>query len=311
MVLLQKSYHGRYLQKISTSKTGLQRSRMFTVLPKSADILVEGQREWNVDWTLTQYTPQAGRPQISRQLGRTCKHEYPDDLLGLLLEKQEYLAVSCRECKDIKLINLLTSKISVAFHSDMSCDTMCVGKPDRIWVWCWGDYTVKELNCTTTTFAETGRKIISRNPCWSLCYLSAPHRAVALTHFHSIEAVSYETGEQLWQLSKIDGKMVEPHGVAFSTEEQVILLADGFHRTIVLLDPGTGSAMQMFDLPMSSPWNVLWGQNHLFLHHSGRHGWYITKFKLGTISAKGCVFHLYLTVFHYFILAMTKTTYWI
>ncbi len=77
-----------------------------------------------------------------------CEHR-PSDMLGVMVEGQELLAVACRECRDINLMNLETGETHVAYSSENGPFTLCHGEAGRMWVYCRGHYTVRELNCSS------------------------------------------------------------------------------------------------------------------------------------------------------------------
>ncbi len=106
--------------------------------------------------------------------------------------------------------------------------------------------------------------------CWYMCYLPAPHRALFLSHGYGdwVEAVSCETGKQLWRLEgEVDGKKIDPFGVTLHPELQLLLVTDEPNNRILVLDPLSGDVLKMFTI--SSPRFFTWLRDQLLVIHSG------------------------------------------
>ncbi len=264
------------LEKISTHLLGLQEARRFTALPRSGSVVMPGQAE-DVPWALHQYIMKGGRLQKLRQV-KTCEHKVPD-ILSVMVEGQELLAVACYECRDIKLMNLDTKEINVAYNGEKPF-RVCHGEAGRMWVYCVGDSVVRELNCNSKTFTETGRFVHTTRTCYYMCYLPAPHRALVLSQHKIVRAMSLETGQQLWKLKvEIHHNEILPWALTFCHEQQLLLAADPHKNRILLLIPETGSTLQTF--PSPQPWSFSWCQNQLLHQHKlADKGWCILYLQL-------------------------------
>ncbi len=254
------------LRTVSTYPTGL-RARGFTALPESSSIVVSGQSAEHAPWALYQYKLEGGRLQQLRQVKWPCEHVFSDGILGVIVEGQELLAVACKSCGDIKLTNLETGETHVAYSSEKKPYKLCHGEAGRMWVHCRGDPTLRELSCNSKTFTETGRTVNTVGDFFDICYLPAPHRALVLSHGYWMEAISCETGQQLWRLEgDFDGKKIAPWGLTLHPELRLLLVADPRNNRILVLDPETRwSPLQTF--PSPDPWRFCWSRGRLLMWH--------------------------------------------
>ncbi len=269
------------LHTVSTHNTGLNSTQRFTVLPNSGSIVMRGGTAENIPWALHQYKLEGGRLQKLRQVKQPCEHRYNMDILGVLVEGEELLAVACKGCGNIKLVNMETEEHHIAYSSKNGPYTLCLGEEGRIWVCCYNDNTVRELNCTTKIFTETGRTVSTTGSCYYMLCLPAPHKALVLSHTDWLEAVSCETGQQLWRLQgEVDGSKLDPKGL---TQHELLLVADKTNSRILVLNPATGSLLQTFPSPGPAPWSFGWSRGRLLLRHETLENekvWWISHLQL-------------------------------
>ena len=235
----------------------------------SDSIVIWGMSKSGVPLALHQCSLEERRLRLLRQIGVLCQHEI--HLNSVRLQGQDLLAVACGVCGDIKLKNFGTRETHVAYSSEEVPYRMCPGEADRIWLFCWRDHTVRELNCSSKTFTETGRTANTHYLfCWSLCYLPTPHKALALSYQDWMEAVSCETGQQLWKLEgEFEGKKLQPRGVTFHPELQLLLVADRVNDRIILVDPVLGVLVHSLTLQFGdNPLDFCWCRDQLILFHS-------------------------------------------
>ncbi len=237
----------------------------FATLEQSNTILVLGAKN-NAPWALHQYRLEGGKLQKIRHIKLPCAHEYDIRMLGVVIKGQELLSVVCSECGDIKLLNLETGETHVAYRSEKVPHRLCLGEADCLWIWCWKDFTFREITCNSETFSETGR-FFTRTPrglCSCMCFLPAPHRILAFKYRDWLEAVSCETGQQLWKLDgKVDDKKIDPHDIFFHPAHHVLLVPE--NERILVLNPQTGHIQQV--LPASYPHSFCWLGDRLLLLH--------------------------------------------
>ncbi len=255
------------VRTVSTHSLDLKlTSWRITTLPESGSIVVLGQ-EFTPHATteVFQYKLEGGRLQKLSQM-RPCRH-VPDDILGVMVEGQELLAVACGECENIALVNLETREVTEALFMEKT-HRLCHGEEDRIWVYCRTDnHTVRELNCSSKRFTETGRTVSTAHHCSDMCYLPHPHRALVLSQNKLMEAVSCETRQQLWTLDR--GFYAVLIRVTFHSDLQLLVVVE--YRSsrqdgILVVDPRTGEPLHTF--PYHSPRGICWSHGRLLLHRA-------------------------------------------
>ncbi len=252
------------LRTVSTHDTGLWEvwfTGELTALPESGSIVVLGWTAKDAPQVLYQFRLEGGRLQKVREVKGPCEHEYSYGVLGVMVEGQELLALACKGCRDIKLMNLETGEAHVAYSSEKRPHTQCHGEAGRMWVYCKGDDRVRELNCSSKAFTETGRTVNIFAFPWYMCYLPAPHRALVLSHYQRMEAVSCETGQQLWRLDEIDGRLVDgrPLGgemVLFHPHFSLVIMSDLQNDRLLLLDAASGELLQSIATPQKCTWSL-------------------------------------------------------
>ena len=205
-----------------------------------------------------------------------CEHDYPK-LLPVTINNKELLAVSCWDCEMIRLLDVETRDVTVAFHDSRFRPTrMSHGEGDVMYVvhGVKGAVQVLELHTAQVPFTGPVRTIQSgMERYYSMCYIPSPHRLIVLSLNKEptlILAVSAETEEKVWEVKgEVDGVECEPHGMLFSPQHQVLLVADGVNNRVLVLHPGDGSHLQtiQLDREMDVIWELCLHQNKLVVHH--------------------------------------------
>ena len=201
-----------------------------------------------------------------------CEHDQ-QNLLPVTMNNKELLAVSCPDCQMIRLLDIETGDVTVAFHdSRFYPGWMRHGEGDVMYVVPKGA-PVLELNTTQVPFTGPVRTIQSgMEMYYSMCYIPSPHRLIVLSdNTGLIRAVSAETGENVWGVKwEVDGVQCEPHGMLFSPQHQVLLVADGRNCRVLVLHPGDGSHLQtiQLDREMDAIIELCLHQNKLVVHHN-------------------------------------------
>ena len=169
--------------------------------------------------------------------------------MGMQAAEQEYLALSCQECRDIKLLDLnkqnpnsgtKTQYEVITAFSGEGVGCMYQGEEKRIFVKIW--HAVQELDTSTTTFT----KVRSIGTGRTYGYVPDPHRLFVVRDKGDICALSYDNNIVVWRIEEsID---FHPSHVLYVPNHDAVLVA---HRLIkiTVLDPGSGSEIQTLRLP--------------------------------------------------------------
>ena len=190
-----------------------------------------------------------GQTLVHDKLKVPCKHRGRVGLLSLVISEIEYLAISCSECRDIKLLDLQTMNVIKAFSGETELMKMCEGEGNTIYVEVFAGQ-ILELDCKRTVFNTT--KIINtgiEGNLKGLCYVPSPYRLLDVSSdFKAVAAISLATDVMVWERDQgfFDS---DPYGLYYSMQHRAIFLAEGSFSRILVLDPGTGSTVQRINLP--------------------------------------------------------------
>ena len=192
---------------------------------------------------------------IQKEIKPPCDHYV--HLLCVQVAGQEYLAVSCWTCRDIKLMDLYTQKLSFApliqcwvitALSGRRVKSMCQGEENRLFV--GSDDTVLELDTSTTTFTKV--KTINTGSAYSLCYLPDPYRLLVVSDEHGssygeVHALSCDDNEVTWRTEKSED--FNPGCLLFVPNNDVLLVADKNRNEIHIVNAFSGTQKQLVTLP--------------------------------------------------------------
>ena len=87
-----------------------------------------------------------------------------------------------------------------------------------------------------------------------------------------IRAIQGRYGKVVWEVKEVDGVETRAHGVIYSHKYNVLLVADGSNRRILVLQPESGEHLQTIDLSsdVHSAWQLFMHRDQLILVHHGR-----------------------------------------
>ncbi len=228
------------------------------MLPHSGKAVVCGENERNNQWVIRVFSPSDGKLEKTKEI-KAPDQEWPNDCLGVVVEGTEYLAMVSGPGGSVKLINLASGKVHLAYdvyenrekRSAHQPVAICLGDSKRVWL-CLFEGEVVELDCSGLKFTPTGRKFhLKRRDCFGLCYLPARDALVA-TYPRSdlFLCVSCESGEKLWEMNwKENGKGIYPRKAIFSHQHQVLVVTDITNSRIQIFEGEDGSHVQSVALP--------------------------------------------------------------
>ena len=196
------------LQLLSTHDTKLQTwdTTRFTVMESGLVVM----------WEKTSEQPPAAFHLYQKGLKRLrevkglCEHNMYVYLLPMTMNNKHLLAVRCAGCEVIRLLDLETEEVTVAFHDQRYyTGRMCHGEGNIMYAAhaVRGAIQVLELNTGHVPFTGPTRTIQSgMKQYYSLHYIPSPNRLTVISGKSAriIRAVSAETGEKVWEVRRGD-----------------------------------------------------------------------------------------------------------
>ena len=222
--------------------------KAFTVLPKSQRIVINDKIKKIIgkQKVIKVYSIDGGKLCLCKTIKPPCQH---DDIkmLGMVrdgyINEQEHVAVSCSVCKAIHLIDIDTEQIREAFSGERM-EHMCHGEEGKMFVTSSVD-KVLELDCSCSRFTRKSTISTGLNSCFGLCYIPGLDYLIT-SGFGKIHTVSCRNNSVVWRVEGvIEGKTIDPEGILLYND--LILVADGVNRRILVLDLKDGSCIQSID----------------------------------------------------------------
>ena len=203
------------------------------------------------DGSLYQLSLQEGRL-IKKELKPPCQHHAC--LLCVEVAEREYLAVSCKWCETIKLMNLNKQKrsssesqlieLKTAFRGE-KVSHMVQGEESMLFVDVGG--VVLELDTSTKPFAKV-RTIRSDEDLCALCYVPDPHRLLVVSGHYKVCAVSRDNNNIVWTSEYRRHFLYIP---SYDVILAVNVNGNVNVNDVAVLNPETGSELQSISLPDS------------------------------------------------------------
>ena len=144
---------------------------------------------------------------------------------------------------------------------------MCEGEGNTLYVEASRDQ-VLELDCTRPVFSIIKILSFKMNGYFKgMCYVPSSHRLLVASNGRKVVAISCDTNRIVWR--RKEGYFTsDPCGLYYSQTYYAVLVADGEHSRIPVLDPGTGNTLQTMDLPgMGTVKNVSFSGDQLVVRN--------------------------------------------
>ena len=210
------------------------------------------------------------------ELKGLCEHGQFVCVTPCTVKNREFLGVSCPWCHTIHLLDTDSQEIITAFQNpEYYPSLLCKGDGDVMYVVNYVmNNPVFELKIGQIRFTGP-QKTIESGMQWiySMQYIPS-NRLLVFSSWEDklVRAVSVETGEKVWEVKgEVDSKICCPHGMLFSQQYQVLLVADGWNCRVLVLDPRNGSHQRTLYLhreqEMMKIRHLYLHENELFAHH--------------------------------------------
>ena len=202
-----------------------------------------------------------------------CEHEG----IALLAVSEVQVAVSCADCKKIRLYDTISGDTTTVFESSFfKPKQMCYAEAKKIFIYnatTKNSGTVDELKASKTAFTVQTKTVTSGiRPFESMCYVPDPNKLLVFsTCFQTIiQAVNVETDTVEWELEGIiEEAMCQPRDLLYSHRHHRLLLADGHNCRILVFNPDDGTHLQTLHLPLGGDYviNLSIHGEQLLVHH--------------------------------------------
>ena len=218
-----------------------------------------------------------------KSVGFPCQHN-DASLLPVKINAKEQLAIACRLCRMIRLMDLRTGDSDVALgNREHMFEHMCLGESGKIYVRTFDK--VLELDASKPTFTGPTKTLHTGiTMCDGMCYVPGPTKAIVLTDKRSVTAISVDSNKVLWETSdNIDGDFCQPMGLLYLPKHGVLLVCDGWNHRVLVLDPRDGSHRQTFSMTdyMGDIKDLALHKDGLIMCHT-----YMNQCKLSHLSLK-------------------------
>ena len=183
--------------------------------------------------------------------------------LLIKIQWREYLAISCLNCYDIKLVDLETNEVTTAYTDGQMLGMMCRGW-HKIYVQVYSGYL--ELDCSSTKFTKIRQ--IETERCGmvdmlDLCYVSPPHNLIVAVYRLPDHGERSDQGEIhatcLYKPTDTAFKLemgAYIRSITYSSRHDALLAVNDY-STVWALNPSTGGILQTIDVPeISCPANA-------------------------------------------------------
>ena len=253
------------MELLDTAELHFEENFGFTAISQTGEVVTCGSVSLLGPWFLYFLTLQHGT--VAENKVQVPCQDYSVSLLSLCVNNEEYLAVACKACHDIKLLDLKTKKIvSKAFIYMNKIQKICHGQPGRLFIFCGRD--IFELDCSGLRFKQIQTIPAGINVCGNLCYIPSPYNLIVVSdrNCKEITAISTQTKKPVWTIDEIDGIEVRTSAFVFLPLKSALLV--GGIDCMYVLDPVNGTLVQTIQLPgISGIHDLYFHRNQLFAIH--------------------------------------------
>ena len=233
-----------------------------TAIQSKNQVVVSGQRHGPDPYSLYTYQRNLDRTVEETRINAPCKHDYPFGryrLITVVQNGKDLLAMLCKKCKDIKLVDMETEQVTPVYQLPSDSPVgMYSGPNGGLFVTC-STGNIQQLDSSfsvTNTFnvgewsfiGTVNRFGVNYNvrPNSFLCYLPAPHNTLVVNKVSELRAVSLQDGRQVWS-QKCEG--FKAYCLLFCPQQDVLLVSVLVKPEVRVLNPSDGSILQTIEIP--------------------------------------------------------------
>ena len=224
-----------------------------TAIESKNQVVIGGQRTESDPQYLYTFQNNPDGQLVETRMDTPCQHHAFSSFYNLITVVQngkELLALYCRLCKDVKLVDMETKQVTPVFKfppTDTPCG-ICLG-PD-------GDLFVASLEGHIQQFDSSFRVtntfdlssfVSGLGYCFPpICYLPAPHNTLVVYNLFELRAVSLRDGHQVWSQPSIGFKH---YCLLYSPQQDVLLISVLLKPQVRVLNPSDGVILQTIEIP--------------------------------------------------------------
>ena len=230
---------------------------VITAIESKNKVMFHGQKTESDPCSLYTYQKnQDGTVEETRMDG-PCQHDILPGCYRLdtvVQNGKELLAVLCRVCKDIKLIDIETKQVTPVFqlNPDSPCD-MHSGPNGGLFVNVQlGNMLQLNSSFSVTMTFDLSSFFNEGFPYWwfshatPMCHLPAPHNTLVVNNGSKLRAVSLQGGRPVWSQKC---EWFKPDHLLFLPQQDVLLVSARYKPEVRVLNPSDGSTLQTIEIP--------------------------------------------------------------
>ena len=168
------------------------------------------------------------------------------NLLPVTIDRKEYI---CVDCRNIRLINLETSDLSVAY-TDIEVNCMCLGKSNTLYsVDNQGEISVFDTKGTGFTLKRTLPTIGMEAT--EMCYIRGSDMIIlSLWETNRFCAMRSSDGQIVWDKSveEIGGKVFDPMGLVYLCAMDSLIVGDRDNKQVIVVSGESGDVAQTVEI---------------------------------------------------------------
>ena len=200
-----------------------------------------------------------------RFIDTLCRHDLFNNILSVTISGREYLCNSCFVCGNIRLIDLQTNEVVVAYYAEIW--KMCHGEKGSIYIANDGQISILDVTRTTLTLQYTFPEIENVRPD-NMCYIAESGLLVFSSMKKLFCAVNTQDDCTVWDASTqlIDRSGCEFLGLIYHPETKMLIVGDHANDMLMVADSETGQVTQSEQLE-SKIYDVHLRDDQLIIRH--------------------------------------------
>ena len=181
--------------------------------------------------------------QSALPINTLCEHDRFINILSVFVEGKEFLCNSCYICQAIRLIDLKSNKVSIAYQGEIW--KMCPGEEGQLYIVHDGRLSILDITSMNFTLKHTffGNKELFPD---HMCYISEFRLLVFSQQMGLFCALDSRNGHVVWNRSNIlqEECKCELLGLIYHPKTKMLVIGDYANRLLLVADSQTGQVIQ-------------------------------------------------------------------